>query len=161
MNTLTKLIFLSNFLLASTFVSAQKDLNIATIFDDYGKLEGSILIELAKDVLGNNTKIEHYKSLIILPTSENKEAIEEAIQKDIEGSKKIMETRKDGKIETAYYCLKKKKNSSGYQYILFNSRDEKMTLIYVKGDFPPSKLEKELETLKDLFIKINNKRIKL
>jgi hypothetical protein len=36
-----------------------------------------------------------------------------------------------------------------------------MTLIYIRGAFPPSRLEKELDGLKDLFIEVNNKRLKL
>jgi hypothetical protein len=65
---------------------------------------------------------------------------------------------------TSYCCLKKKNNSSDqdYEYILFtNNKSKKMTLIYIKGNFPPDQLGKELLELKDLFIKVNNKKIKL
>jgi len=161
MNALTRLIFLFGLLLTSSFVSAQEDLNIETLFNDYGKKEGSVLIELAKDVLGNHTRISHYKSLIFSPSQEVVKEIEEAIRNDIEGGSKLVESKKDGKIEAAYYCLKKETDSSFYQYILYNNKSGKVTLIYVKGKFPPERLEKELGKLKDLFIKVNNKRIKL
>ncbi|MCL1937637.1 MAG: hypothetical protein FWF52_04485 [Candidatus Azobacteroides sp.] len=72
-----------------------------------------------------------------------------------------MESKKDGKIETGYYCIEKKDDSPFFQYILFSQKNRKMTLIYLRGDFPPSQLEEELHKLKDLFIKVNNKRIKL
>ena len=161
MNTLTKLIFLFGFLLTSSFASAQKDLNIENLFNEYGKKEGSILIELAKDVLGNHTKISHYKSLIFSPTPEIVKEVEETIREDIKGGRKLMESKNNGKIESTYYCLKKNSDSSFRQYILYNNKSGKVTLIYIKGKFPPEQLEKELEKLKDLFIKVNNKRIKL
>ena len=161
MNTLTRLIFLFGFLLTSLFVSAQEDLNIETLFNDYGKKKGSILIELAKDVLGNHTKISHYKSLIFSPSQEVVKEVEGTILKDIEYGNKLMESKKDGKLEAAYYCLGKEANASFYEYILYNNKSGKITLIYVKGEFPPERLEKELGKLKDLFIKVNNKRIKL
>ena len=161
MNALMRLTFLFGLLLTSSFVSAQEDLNIETLFNDYGKKEGSVLIELAKDVLGNHTRISHYKSLIFSPSSEVVKKIEEAIVKDIEFGSKLMESKKDGKLKSAYYCLSKELNSPFYEYILYNNQSGKVTLIYIKGKFPPERLEKELEKLKDLFIKVNNKRIKL
>jgi hypothetical protein len=72
-----------------------------------------------------------------------------------------MESRKNGEIETGYYCLKKKEDSPDCEYILFTRKSRKMTLIYIKGHFPPAQLEKELDKLKNLFLKVNNKRIKL
>jgi len=161
MNTLTRLTFLFGLLLTSSFVSAQEDLNIESLFNDYGKKEGSVLIELAKDVLGNHTRISHYKSLIFSPSSEAVKEVEDAIQKDIEYGSKLMESKKDGKLEAAYYYLGKEENASFHEYILYKNKSGKVTLIYVKGKFPPEQLEKELGKLKDLFIKVNNKRIKL
>jgi hypothetical protein len=73
----------------------------------------------------------------------------------------LMESKKDGKVESATYALGKDSNSSAYEYILFTHKSKKMTLIYLKGNFSPEQLESELNKLKDLFIKVNNKRIKL
>jgi len=161
MNTLRKIIFLVGFLSACGFVHAQKGLSIDTVFNDYGKQEGSILIELAKDVLGHHTKINRYKSLILPSNSGIVDSTLEAIRIDSKDGSILMESKKDGKIETGYYCLKKKGNSPDYEYILFTNKSKKMTLIYIKGHFPPNRLEEELDKLKDLFIKVNNKRIKL
>jgi hypothetical protein len=158
---LRKIIFLVGFLSACCFAHAQKGLSIDTIFNDYGKREGSILIELAKDVLGHHTKINRYKSLILPANSGVVDSIIEAIRIDSKDGSILMESKKDGKIETGYYCLKKKDNSQDYEYILFTNKSKKMTLIYIKGNFPPNRLEDELDKLKDLFIKVNNKRIKL
>jgi hypothetical protein len=162
MNTLQKIILLFALLFACLPANAQKDLEIeTTVFKSYGKQEGSVLIELGKDVLGNHTKISHYKSLIIPSDSTVINATLKAIRKDVEDGKILMESRKDGKIETGYYCLKKKKDSWAYEYILFTNKSRKMTLIYIKGDFPPDQLEDELHELKNLFIRVNNKQIKL
>jgi len=157
-----KLIILSlGLLLTATSMQAQKGLSIDSVFNDYGKEEGSILIELARDVLGNRTRISKYKSLIRENDPDAYNVAIEAIEKDLEDGLKLMESKKDGKIESGYYCLKKAPESNTYEYILFKYKSKKLTLVYVRGNFPPLELEKELSKLKDLFIKVNNKRIKL
>jgi hypothetical protein len=139
---------------------AQKNLNIETIFNDYGKKEGSVLIELAKDVLGEHTRIKRYKSLIILSDSAIVRATAASIQKDLKDGDILMESRKDGQVEVGYYCLTKENDSNEYEYVLFTNKQKKMTLIYIRGRFPPQDLEDELSKLKNLFIKVNNKQIK-
>ncbi|MDR0559497.1 MAG: hypothetical protein LBG92_04965, partial [Prevotellaceae bacterium] len=81
-------------------------------------------------------------------------------EQDLKNGKILMENRKDGKTVTGYYCIKRQ-DSKHYEYILFTDKSQKMTLIYIRGNFPPDKLEDELNKLKDLFIEVNNKRIKL
>ena len=161
MRTLKKKIFFSAlFLLTYVFAGAQNDLNIETVFQDHGKQKGAILIELAKDVLSGHTQINRYKSLILPADTGIVNTAVKAIQEDLKNGKTLMENKKEGKIETGYYCLKRQ-DSLDYEYILFTDKSQKMTLIYLKGEFPPSQLENELNKLKDLFIKVNNKRIKL
>jgi hypothetical protein len=167
MNKLKKMLFLLFFLLPALLARAQEGLNTEKIFNDYGKQEGSVLIELAKDVLGNHTKINRYKSLIIPADSIKLNAAQEAIKKDL-GEREhsgnglvLMESKKSGKVESATYALGKEEHSSTYEYILFKNKSQKITLIYIRGNFPPNQLEQELDKLKDLFIKVNNKRIKL
>jgi len=161
MDTLIKKIVLSAiFLLIYIFVGAQNNLNVETIFQEHGKQKGAIFIELAKDVLSDHTQINRYKSLILPSDTGVVNATINAIQKDLKNGKILMENKRDGKIETGYYCLKRQ-DSMDYEYILFTDKSLKMTLIYLKGAFPPNQLENELNKLKDLFIKVNNKRIKL
>lgn len=142
-------------------VQAQQGLSIDSVFNEYGRKDGSILIELAKDVLGQRTRITKYKSLIREGDAGAYEVVMDAIEKDLESGMKLMESKKDGKIESGYYCLKKEPDSSIYEYILFKNKSDKLTLVYVRGNFSPLELEKELAKLKDLFIKVNNKRIRL
>lgn len=160
MNTMKKIFLSATFLLMYVFAGAQNDLNIETVFQNHGKQKGAILIELAKDVLGGHTQINRYKSMIFPSDTTTVKATVNAIRQDLENGKVLMENKKDGKIETGYYYLKKQ-DSPDYEYILFTDKSGKMTLIYLKGKFPPDRLENELNKLKDLFIKVNNKRIKL
>ncbi|MDR2126436.1 MAG: DUF6108 family protein [Prevotellaceae bacterium] len=161
MNILKKIITIFGFLFACTSINAQKNLNIEAIFESYGKQEGAVLIELAKDVLENHTKINRYKSMIIPYDPKIADICTNAVKADIKDGIVIMESTKGGKIETAYYCLKKNDNNTDYEYILFTKKNRKITLIYLKGNFQPHKLESELNTLKNLFITVNNKQIKL
>ena len=161
MKTIKKIGCLIGFLMLCSGIYAQKDLHIENLFQDYGKRDGSTLIELAKDVLGNHTKISRYKSLIIPADTAIVNLTQKAIQADLDGGSVLVESKKDGKIEAGYYLLKQKKDSSKFEYILFTNKSSKMTLIYVTGDFPPNRLENELGKLKDLFIKVNNKNLKL
>ncbi|MDR3226701.1 MAG: hypothetical protein LBT56_03410 [Prevotellaceae bacterium] len=161
MNTIKKIIVMLGFLLAAFSANAQKNLNIEKIFENYGKQDGSILIELAQDVLKNNTKINRYKSMIIDFDSQIADLCTAAIEKDVKNGNIMMELKKDGKTETAYYCLSKNNDNPNYEYILFTNKNQKITLIYLRGVFEPKQLEKELNELQSLFIKVNNKRIKL
>jgi hypothetical protein len=140
---------------------AQKSLNIEAIFGDYGKRDGSVLIELAKDVLGGHSRIKRYKSLIIPSDSAIVRASMEAIRKDLKDGRILMESRENGRVEVGYYCLTKAEHAREYEYVLFTNKLKKMTLIYISGRFPPHNLEDELSKLKNLFIKVNNKQIKL
>ncbi|MDR1738144.1 MAG: hypothetical protein LBR66_04905 [Candidatus Symbiothrix sp.] len=159
MNTLKKIVFTGFSLLAGVVACAQSALNVETVFQDYGKQKGVVLIELAKDVLGNHTKISRFKCMI-LSTDTLEKVIFDAIWKDLDGGQVMMESKKDGKIQKACYCLKKKSDSPTYEYILFSNKSKKTTLIYLRGNFPPQQLDDELETLQHLFIKANNESIK-
>jgi hypothetical protein len=85
----------------------------------------------------------------------------ESIQNDLKNGRILMESRKNGEVESGYYCLTKQNNAKEYEYILFTNKSKKMTLIYIRGHFLPNRLEHELDKLKKLFIKVNNKQIKL
>ncbi|MDR3061892.1 MAG: hypothetical protein LBU57_07245 [Dysgonamonadaceae bacterium] len=140
---------------------AQTNLEVDKIFETYGKQKGAILIELSTDILAGHTQMKLYKSLTIVSNDPLIAATTTAIKNDIEGGMKLIETLKNGNTETGYYCLKRKEGASMYEYILYKEKSKKMTLIYIQGHFSPQQLEKELNKLKDLFIYVNNKRIKL
>jgi hypothetical protein len=141
--------------------TAQTNLEVDKIFETYGKQKGAILIELSTDILAGHTQMKLYKSFTIASNDPLIAATTTAIENDIEGGMKLIETLKNGKIETGYYYLKRKNGSSMYEYILYKEKSKKMTLIYIRGSFSPQQLEIELSKLKSLFIYVNKKRIKL
>ena len=147
--------------LSLSSIEAQQNLKINLIFENYGMKEESILVELSTDVLSNNTKISFYKSLVMTENIVRQNECIEAINHDLSGGSKLIETLKNGKIETGYYVLKHDKKSKTYEYILYKNKSKKITLVYLKGNFPPHELEDELDELKNLFIYVNKKRIKL
>ncbi|GHU88131.1 hypothetical protein FACS1894155_02390 [Bacteroidia bacterium] len=142
-------------------IMAQTNPEVDKIFETYGKQKGAVLIELSTDILAGHTQMKLYKSLTTASNDPLIAATTTAIENDIEGGMKLIKTLKNGKVETGYYCLKKEDRSSMYEYILYKEKSKKMTLIYIRGNFSPQQLERELGKLKDLFIYVNNKRIKL
>lgn len=153
--------FIALFLLLPIMGSAQKGLRIDLLFEECGKQEGSILIELGKDVLRGKSRICFYKGLIINSSLLEPGAVEEALKRDTEKGSIISESKKDGQLKSAYYSLGKNEKTGEYEYILYTLRSKKITLVYLRGDFPPRQLKKELDKLKNLIIKIDNKQIDL
>ncbi|WP_165041718.1 hypothetical protein [Dysgonomonas sp. ZJ709] len=140
---------------------AQNHLKIKTVFDEYGKQDGSVLVQLSTDILSQGSKITLYKSLIMDESDRKNQQIRQAIEVDIQNGTKISELKKDGKVESGMYYLGINKSSGTNEYILYKNKSRKITLVYLQGDFPPQQLEYELQKLKDLFIYVNNKRLKL
>lgn len=160
MNVVKQIVLMAGVLLACFPIAAQEHLNVGAIFDSYGRREGSVLIELRRDVLGGHTRIGHYRSLVVPSDSGVVRATEEALAGDVRGGRRLMESRRNGRVERASYCLTRGEGGAEYEYLLFAGQSHRMTLIYVKGDFPPHQLEDELYRLKNLFIEVNNKHIK-
>jgi hypothetical protein len=157
MNTFKKIIVVSGFVFACICAEAQIG-SVKDIFQNYGKRKGSTFIDLGKAVLGSHTKICRYKSLIFPADT----ALVNVIANEIRANYRetLMESMKDGQFETGYYYMKNP-NSSEYAYILFTNKSQIITLVYIVGTFPPDKLNNELDKLKDLFITVNNKQVKL
>ena len=139
---------------------AQDHLKIKEVFDKYGKQKGSVLVQLSTDILSQgNCRISVYKSLVMDEDAPKTQFTTQSIEVDIKKGSKISETNKNGKLELATYTLKV--NNKSNEYILYKNKSKKITLVYLKGDFPPQQLDSELNKLKDLFIYVNNKRIKI
>lgn len=142
------------------FTIAQNNLRINDVFDKYGKKEGSILVQLSTDILSPKTNITLYKSLIINYSPIIESEILSAVRADINNKIIISEAKKNGRIESGSYYLGNN-GSKTSEFILYKRKGDKITLVYLKGEFPSGHLEVELEKLKDLFIYVNNKRLKL
>ncbi|WP_029905672.1 hypothetical protein [Prevotella sp. 10(H)] len=140
--------------------SQNSALKTEEMFDKYGKREGSVLLQLSSDVLSQGSNITFYKSLILDENTQNRQDILNALKSDTQGKITISEVKKDGLIESASYYIGRNKTSNS-EFILYKNKGKKITLVYLKGNFPSGHLEVELKKLKDLFIYVNNKRIKL
>jgi len=153
--------------LAALSAGAQTGLSVDTIFGDYGKKQGSVMIDLAKDVLGEHTRIIRYKCLIINTEAVSAQRIGEAAVNDFTNHSRygngviIKQIYENGLLRSATYSLGKEQPTDVNQYILYSRRNDKTTLVYLTGHFSPDRLNGELNKLKNLFIKVNNKQIKL
>ena len=153
------LIVLCMFQVIVVSVAGQNHLKIKDIFDQYGKQEGSILVQLSSDVLSQGSNISFYKSLIIDSNQQIEKGILEAVKSDTKNKLVVSEVKKNGKTESGSYFLGSK--SSVSEFILYKDKGGKITLVYLKGNFAPDRLDNELKKLKDLFIYVNNKRLKI
>lgn len=142
-------------------VMAQENLKIKGVFDRYGKQEGSTLVQLSSDILSQGSNITFYKSMVTNEDIHKEKAAISAINSDSANGTKISEIKKNGKIESGTYFIGIDKESGQKEYILYKNKSKKLTVVYLKGNFSPQQLDSELQKLKDLFIYVNNKRLKI
>lgn len=153
-------ILLCIFQVASISLMSQEHLKIKNIFDKYGKTEGSILVQLSSDVLSQGSSLTFYKSLIINQNKQVETEILDAVKIDISNKIIVSEAKKNGMIESGSYYLGNNSSPTS-EFILYKNKGGKITLVYLKGNFPSDRLDEELKKLKDLFIYVNNKRLKI
>ena len=153
-----KILILICLLQVPLLATAQDHLGIKNIFDKHGKQEGSVLVQLASDVLSQGSNITLYKSLVMDYSAPKEQDILFYLKQDIISI--ISEVKKNGKTESGTYLVASGKDKL-YEYILYKNKANKITVVYLKGTFPPKKLDSELNKLKDLFIYVNNKRLKI
>lgn len=153
-------ILLCVFQLTSVSLISQEHLKIKNIFDKYGKKEGSILVQLSSDVLSQGSNMTFYKSLIINQNKQIETEILDAVKADINNKIIVSEVKKNGTIESGSYYLGNNSSPTS-EFILYKNKGGKITLVYLKGNFPSGHLDEELKKLKDLFIYVNNKRLKI
>jgi len=160
-------IFAINLLFVSLLCNAQTGLSVDSIFSDYGKRQGSVFLDISKDILGEHTRIERFKCLRLKQDNEAASAIVDAVKNDYESSKRfdnalvIKEMTENGVLKNATYCLGKADETPVGVYLLYSVNNGNIMLVYLTGRFKPSELNNELNKLKDLFIKVNNKEIKI
>lgn len=153
------LILFSLFQLVLLGASAQNHLKIKEIFDRYGKQEGAVLVQLSSDVLSQGSNLTFYKSLILDTQPTREQDVQNALSQDIRNGQIVSEVKKGGKVESGTYLVGVSGKTS--EFILYKYKSGKITLVYLKGNFRPNQLNDELKKLKDLFIYVNNKRLKI
>ena len=83
--------------IVSMSVVAQDHLNIKSIFDKYGKQEGSVLVQLSSDILSQGSNITFYKSLIINNDVAKERDVLNLLKLDIDKNVIVSEVNKNGK----------------------------------------------------------------
>lgn len=147
--------------LSSLSAYSQQQDKVTDVLNKYGKQKGSVLVQLSKDVLSKGSNMTLYKSLIIDKIEpEKQQEILDELSPHLNRWQNLSEVKKQGIIESGSYHISKADNI-GNQFLLIKNNKEQLTIIYLQGDFEADQLQKELKKLKDLFIYINNKRIKI
>lgn len=118
----------------SANLSAQSDLEINKVFEKYGKQQGTVLVEMSREML-KGYDFTFYKSIM---ASGNKEAGDFArlcLEIDQKGAKKVKQVVSNGVLSSIYLQLPKK--GKYFRLVLFNeatSPERKMTLIYIESE---------------------------
>lgn len=118
----------------SANLSAQSDLEINKVFEKYGKQQGSVLVEMSREML-EGYDFTFYKSIM---ASGNKEAGDFArlcLEIDQKGAKKVKQVVSNGVLSSIYLQLPKK--GKYFRLVLFNETtlpERKMTLIYIESE---------------------------
>lgn len=148
-------------ILLSLSVYGQQQDKVTDVLSKHGKQKGSVLVQLSKDVLSKGSNLSLYKSLIIDNIEqERREEILDELLPHLNRWENLSEVRKQGIIESGTYYISRA-DDKGNQFLLIKNSKQQLTIIYIKGNFGVDQLQEELKKLKDLFIYINNKRIKI
>jgi len=114
-------------------VSAQQDLQVGKVFDQYGKKKGVVMVQLTKEMLqGYNFSL--FKSIVIKNNPEAVNFARRCIEIDQEGAKKIKQIMQNGEVTSTVLQLAPRGKEN--RLILYNeSLDEKkeVTLIYIES----------------------------
>ena len=92
------------FALVTTGVQAQQGLQIASVFQKYGKQKGVTMVEISNKML-DTYQMELYKSLVFKDAEEAMPSILRSLGADKKKAKKVKEGVEDGQIQSGYYQL--------------------------------------------------------
>ena len=132
---------------ASGMARAQQGLQIASVFQKYGKQKGVTMVELSNEML-ETYQMTLYKSLVFKDVEEALPTILNCLDADKKKAKKVKEVVAGGQIQSGYYQLPQLKEDVN-RFILFKTgKKGSATLIYIEGE-----LADDLVTM--LFMKKN------
>ena len=133
---------------ASGMARAQQGLQIASVFQKYGKQKGVTMVELSNEML-ETYQMTLYKSLVFKDVEEALPTILNCLDADKKKAKKVKEVVAGGQIQSGYYQLPQLKEDVN-RFILFKTgKKGSATLIYIEGELDADDL------LTILFIKKN------
>lgn len=118
---------------ASGMARAQQGLQIASVFQKYGKQKGVTMVELSNEML-ETYQITLYKSLVFKDVEEALPTILNCLDADKKKAKKVKEVVAGGQIQSGYYQLPQLKEDVN-RFILFKTgKKGSATLIYIEGE---------------------------
>ena len=118
---------------ASGMARAQQGLQIASVFQKYGKQKGVTMVELSNEML-ETYQMTLYKSLVFKDVEEALPTILNCLDADKKKAKKVKEVVAGGQIQSGYYQLPQLKEDVN-RFILFKTgKKGPATLIYIEGE---------------------------
>lgn len=118
---------------ASGIARAQQGLQIASVFQKYGKQKGVTMVELSNEML-ETYQMTLYKSLVFKDVEEALPTILNCLDADKKKAKKVKEVVAGGQIQSGYYQLPQLKEDVN-RFILFKTgKKGSATLIYIEGE---------------------------
>ena len=118
---------------ASGMARAQQGLQIASVFQKYGKQKGVTMVELSNEKL-ETYQMTLYKSLVFKDVEEALPTILNCLDADKKKAKKVKEVVAGGQIQSGYYQLPQLKEDVN-RFILFKTgKKGSATLIYIEGE---------------------------
>ena len=137
---------------ASGMARAQQGLQIASVFQKYGKQKGVTMVELSNEML-ETYQMTLYKSLVFKDVEEALPTILNCLDADKKKAKKVKEVVAGGQIQSGYYQLPQLKEDVN-RFILFKTgKKGSATLIYIEGELDAD----DLVTM--LFMKIGRAHV--
>ena len=118
---------------ASGMVRAQQGLQIASLFQKYGKQKGVTMVELSNEML-ETYQMTLYKSLVFKDVEEALPDILNCLEAAKRKARKVKEVVAGGQIQSGYYQLPQLKEEVN-RFILFKTgKKGSATLIYIEGE---------------------------
>ena len=118
---------------AAGMARAQQGLQIASVFQKYGKQKGVTMVELSNEML-ETYQMTLYKSLVFKDVEEALPTILNCLDADKKKAKKVKEVVAGGQIQSGYYQLPQLKEDVN-RFILFKTgKKGSATLIYIEGE---------------------------
>ena len=127
MNKIIRTTLITLLLTFAAHAAAQQGLQIATVFQKYGKQKGVTMVELSNEML-ETYQMTLYKSLVFKDASDALPTILRCLEADKKKAKKVKE------VVSGYYQLPQLKEDVN-RFILFKTgKKDSATLIYIEGE---------------------------
>ena len=118
---------------ASGMVRAQQGLQIASVFQKYGKQKGVTMVELSNEML-ETYQMTLYKSLVFKDVEEALPDILNCLEADKRKARKVKEVVAGGQIQSGYYQLPQLKEDVNRCILFKTGKKGSATLIYIEGE---------------------------